>query len=167
MPARVAHDAAQQSSSAGVDERMHVVVQPCVGTCWAMEPDRVVQANHALGVAFEMQWPTADSGPVGGETEESSVEMLVVRELGWNPKPHAVSGLPGPVRGEPSRPEVRGYPWARTLLGPKVRWASDVPPSGEVIDVAVEVGRERARHLQDGFVPLGRVDAAGRSEAQS
>ena len=54
---------------------MHVVEMPCVGADRTMEPDRMVEAHHTRDVAFEMQWTSAETGPVRREPDERRMHV--------------------------------------------------------------------------------------------
>src|SRR5207245_8507400 len=106
----VAHHAAQKAPSTRVDKRLHVVEQPGVGACRAVEPGRMVEAHHALRVALEVQRPATDARPVGGEAEQRGVQVLVIRQLTRNTEPHPMGRLARTVCGWWSRSDMAGDP---------------------------------------------------------
>ena len=79
--------------AARVHERVHVVEQPLVGARRPVEPGRVVEADHALDVAVEVERPAAEPGPVGREAEQRGVQVRVVGERRRDAEPDAVRRL--------------------------------------------------------------------------
>ena len=67
-------------AASGVDEALHVLEEPVVGAGGPVEPGGVVQADHAGGVALEVEGPPTDAGPVGCVAEQRRVQVRVVVE---------------------------------------------------------------------------------------
>jgi hypothetical protein len=62
-----------------------------------VEPGGVIEADHAGGVAVEVQWPAVDAGPVRGIAEQRGVEVRVVAQRACEAKPVAVRRFAGAV----------------------------------------------------------------------